>query len=78
MNWQLKKNLQVILTSGFNGNVWYQKDLKAKTLTIYGSSDGEVSFRLTGDSFVASVNDNVAHSLNISNYDDMVDRVKVW
>src|SRR3989344_4437732 len=39
------EKLQVILTPGFNGNVWYEKNPKAKTLTIYGTQKGEVSYR---------------------------------
>ena len=45
-NWE---KLQVILTPGFNGNVWYEKNPKAKTLTIHGSQAGEVSYRMTAN-----------------------------
>jgi len=40
-------SLAVLLTSSFNGDVWYEKDLDKMTLTIYGDKDGEVSYRLT-------------------------------
>ncbi len=45
------ENLQVFLTPGFNGNVWYEKNPKENTLTISGSSGGEVSYRLTANRF---------------------------
>jgi len=45
------ENLQVVLTAGFDGNVWYTKDPKTSSLIIHGTSDGEVSYRLTGDRF---------------------------
>jgi len=41
----------VILTPGFNGDVWYEKDPKAKTLTIHGSQAGEVSYRMTANRY---------------------------
>lgn len=44
-------NLQVVLTPGFNGRVWYEKDFKKNKLTIYGSQSGEVSYRLTANRF---------------------------
>ena len=43
-NWT---NLQVMLSPGFDGNTWYTKDPVKNTLTIHGSSPGEVSYRLT-------------------------------
>ncbi|MEK6912668.1 MAG: hypothetical protein AABX26_01790, partial [Nanoarchaeota archaeon] len=45
------ENLQVILTPGFEGNVWYTKDPAAKTLTIHGSKNGEVSYRMTSSRY---------------------------
>ena len=45
------ENLQVFLTPGFNGNVWYEKNPDESTLTISGSSDGEVSYRFTASRF---------------------------
>jgi len=47
-NWE---KLQVILTPGFNGNVWYTKDPTSKTLTIHGSQAGEVSYRMTANRY---------------------------
>jgi len=43
------ENLYVILTPAFDGRVWYTKDPKSKTLTIHGTQDGEVSYRLTAN-----------------------------
>ncbi|MCX6749253.1 MAG: hypothetical protein NTW17_00715, partial [Candidatus Pacearchaeota archaeon] len=46
------ENLQIILTPGFDGHVWYKKDPVKKTITIYGSQiDEEVSYRLTASRF---------------------------
>ena len=47
-NWE---NLQVVLTPGFDGRVWYTKDPIKKTLTISGTSFGEVSYRFTANRF---------------------------
>ena len=43
------ENLQIFLTPSFNGNVWYKKDPLTNTLTIYGTEDGEVSYRFTSN-----------------------------
>ncbi|MBI2013862.1 MAG: hypothetical protein HYS87_03495 [Candidatus Colwellbacteria bacterium] len=43
------EGLQVFLTPGFDGRVWYTKDTIANTLTIHGSGEGEVSYRLVAD-----------------------------
>ena len=45
------ENLQVMLTPGFDGKVWYKKDPVKKTLTIYGTDKGEVSYRMTANRF---------------------------
>ena len=47
-------NLTVLLTPGFEGNAWYQKDAVRRTLTIFGSAAGEVSYRLTAPRFDAA------------------------
>ena len=47
-NWE---NLQIILTPGFNGKVWYTKNPANKTLTISGDSAGEVSYRFTANRY---------------------------
>ena len=47
-NWE---NLQVMLTPGFDGNVWYTKNPAKKTLTISGTQAGEVSYRMTANRF---------------------------
>ncbi|MBA7639056.1 hypothetical protein ES703_46712 [subsurface metagenome] len=47
-NWE---KLQIILTPGFNGNVWYEKNPFENTLTIHGESSGEVSYRMTANRF---------------------------
>ncbi len=47
-NWT---KMQVMLTSGFDGRVWYTKDPTKKTLTIHGTAPGEVSYRLTADRY---------------------------
>jgi len=38
-------DVAVLLTSGVEGNVWYEKD--GNTITIYGKKAGEVSYRLS-------------------------------
>ncbi|MBU6500757.1 MAG: hypothetical protein KGJ89_04955, partial [Patescibacteria group bacterium] len=45
------ENLVALLTPSFDGRVWYQKDAAANILTIFGSSAGEVSYRLTANRF---------------------------
>ncbi len=45
------ENLQIILTQGFDGRVWYEKNPEENILTIYGTDSGEVSFRMTGNRF---------------------------
>jgi len=42
--------LTVLLTPGFDGRVWYEK-LSGNKLIIHGSTDGEVSYRLTAPRF---------------------------
>ena len=44
-------NLQVFLTPGFNGNVWYEKVPEENSLIIYGSNreNAEVSYRFTAN-----------------------------
>lgn len=44
-------NLVVILTPGFEGNVWYQKNYAEGKLIVYSSQAGEVSYRLTAPRF---------------------------
>ena len=41
----------IILTPGFNGKVWYEKNPEKDTLTIYGTQAGEVSYRMTANRF---------------------------
>jgi hypothetical protein len=41
------ENVVVLLTPGFDGNVWYEKNTEENTLTIHSTKNGEVSFRLT-------------------------------
>ncbi len=67
-NWE---KLQVILTPGFDGRAWYKKESLTNTLTIYGTEDGEVSYRLTADGFTWGNRTNVATSLNLKDYPDM-------
>ena len=72
-NWE---NLQVILTPGFDGRVWYEKNPNAKTLTVHGTQAGEVSYRMTANGFTWGNRNNVAAGLNASNYPDMAERLK--
>ena len=41
----------IILTPGFNGDVWYEKNPEKNTLTIHGTQAGEVSYRMTANRF---------------------------
>jgi len=41
----LVNDLVVILTPGFNGQAWYEK--QDNKIVIYGDRKGEVSYRLT-------------------------------
>ena len=43
--------MTVLLTPAFDGNVWYEKDAVTMRVIIYGSSEGEVSYRLTAPRF---------------------------
>ncbi|MEK6840675.1 MAG: hypothetical protein AABX79_01850, partial [Nanoarchaeota archaeon] len=65
------ENLQVILTPSFNGKVWYQKDPVAKTLIIHGDSSGEVSYRMTSNSWNWKNWGNIARNLDVNSYVDM-------
>jgi hypothetical protein len=47
-NWE---KLQIILSPGFNGRVWYEKNPEKNTLTIHGTQTGEVSYRMTANRF---------------------------
>ena len=47
-NWE---KLVVLLTPNFEGDVWYKKDVRNNKLMIYGSKEGEVSYRLTAPRF---------------------------
>ncbi len=40
-------NMTVLLTPGFEGDVWYEKDVENKRITILADKSGEVSYRLT-------------------------------
>ncbi len=44
-------NLAVLLSAGFDGQVWYVKEPVSGRLILYGSEAGEVSFRLTAPRF---------------------------
>jgi len=44
----------VLLTPGFDGKVWYKKDAENLRVFVYGSGDGEVSYRLTAPRFDAA------------------------
>jgi hypothetical protein len=53
---QIEK-VSVILSAGFDGPVWYEKDVAAGTITIFGKPTGnarEVSYRLSAPRFDAS------------------------
>jgi len=52
--------MSVLLTPAFDGNVWYEKDYQNMRVIIYGSQDGEVSFRLTAPRFDWMLWDNFA------------------
>jgi len=43
--------MTVLLTPTFDGNVWYKKDPATMQVLIFGSSVGEVSYRLTAPRF---------------------------
>ncbi|MEK7630091.1 MAG: hypothetical protein AAB432_01765 [Patescibacteria group bacterium] len=47
-------NVIVLLTPTFSGNVWYQKNESVKTITIYGSANGEVSYQFIAPRFDAA------------------------
>ena len=62
---RLKDNfdkLTVLLTPGFDGNVWYKKDAARQTLASFGSAAGEVSYRLTAPRFDAAEGPNRSDS----------------
>lgn len=46
--------LTVLLTPGFDGRVWYEKDSAGKKLTIHSDQNGEISYRLTAPRFDSS------------------------
>jgi hypothetical protein len=48
-NW---KKLQIILTPGFRGDVWYTKHPETNSLTISGDGSGEVSYRMTANGVI--------------------------
>jgi hypothetical protein len=54
------ENLQIILTPGFDGKVWYKKDPVMNIITIYGSASGEVSYRMTSNRYDSGNWDNIA------------------
>jgi len=73
--WQTSnKNLNdvaVLLTSSFEGRVWYEKD--GNTLTIYGDKSDEVSYRLSAPRIDHEKWDNLADNqslagINVANY----------
>jgi len=66
-NWT---NLQVMLTPSFDGRVWYKKDSAKKTLTIFGTETGEVSYRMTSNSFNYKAWPTITN-LNPNDYVDM-------
>ena len=66
-NWT---NLQVMLTPSFAGRVWYKKDSAKKTLTIFGTETGEVSYRMTSNSFNYKAWPTITN-LNPNDYVDM-------
>ncbi|MBI3825619.1 MAG: type II secretion system protein [Candidatus Rokubacteria bacterium] len=45
------ENLDVILSPGFNGRAWYEKDVAHHRLVIHGNQEGEVTYRLTAARF---------------------------
>jgi hypothetical protein len=54
--------LTVLLTPGFDGRVWYEKDASAKKLIIRGDYSGEISYRLTAPRFDADKLGNISNS----------------
>ncbi|MCP6720002.1 MAG: hypothetical protein KJI72_01570, partial [Patescibacteria group bacterium] len=48
---ELFDNMTVLLTPGFDGRVWYEKDIENKRITILADKSGEVSYRLTAPRF---------------------------
>jgi hypothetical protein len=62
---QTWEKLQVILTPGFDGRVWYSKDVINKKLIIYGSQQGEVSYRLTANRYDWQAWGNIAKDVEI-------------
>lgn len=73
-NWE---KLQIILTPGFDGRVWYTKDPVNKKLIISGTQSGEVSYRMTANSWSWGNQTNVADGLNPADYSDMAGRIKL-
>ena len=45
------ENLQVFLTPGFNGRVWYEKNPQKEELLIFSDAEGEISYRFTANRF---------------------------
>jgi len=66
--WQTSnKNLNdvaVLLTSSFEGRVWYEKD--GNTLTIYGDKSDEVSYRLSAPRIDHEKWDNLADNQSLA------------
>ncbi|MEK7552821.1 MAG: hypothetical protein AAB505_01810, partial [Patescibacteria group bacterium] len=48
---ELFDNMTLLLTPGFDGRVWYEKDVENRKIIIFGSKNGEVSYRLTAPRF---------------------------
>lgn len=57
--------LVVILTPSFDGRAWYEKDSINNRLIIYGSSNGEVSYRLTAPRFDSKEWTNYNYDLGV-------------
>lgn len=45
------KDMAVLLTPSFDGNVWYEKDMENLRLIIHADNSGEISYRLTAPRF---------------------------
>jgi hypothetical protein len=68
-------NLSILITPSFKGKVWYEKDPRNLTITIYGEpadnsiNDLEVSYRLTGPRFDfkkwSNFSDSVSEGFNL-------------
>ena len=48
---ELFDRMTLLITPGFDGRVWYEKDIKNKKIRILADRNGEVSYRLTAPRF---------------------------